>query len=292
MKPRLQMVCLMVICGCMGLLKGLALNTQREMYNDMGDTAIPTETGLHRRATVTGASSNHFESLIEFLQNYRANSQNIPLFTYDLGLSDAEVTLVRTNFPWTTLRTFNYSHYPPYFRIGVARGEYAWKPVIVKEMLDTTTSAVLWLDSGDRLMDTNTLQDTFDLIERDGHVTATSSGTTQKWVHPATLAFLHEPNLDIAMCNAAIVGFDMRAYEKVVKPWAECARQRLCIAPPGATRKNHRQDQAVLTVLLHQAGRQFGMNTGIWPVDYVYEHFMRSLGRPSGLKILIQKDNV
>jgi Protein of unknown function (DUF1647) len=292
MKPRMQMVGLMVLCGCMGLLKGFALKPI-ESYKNIGDTPLQLETRLHRRATVTGASSNHFQSLIEFLQNYKANGQNIPLFIYDLGLSRTEVARVRTNFRWATLRTFNFSQYPPYFMLeNDTRGEYAWKPIIVKEMLDTTTSAVLWLDSGNRLMSTSTLQYIFDLIERDGHVTATSPGTTQKWVHPATLAFLHEPNLNIGMCHAAIVGFDMRAYEKVVKPWAECALQRLCIAPPGATRKNHRQDQAVLTVLLHQAGRHFGADTGIWPVDYVYEYLMQALGRPSGLGIAPQQDNV
>lgn len=218
---------------------------------------VETKRKLHARATVTGASSNHFDVLIGFLQNYKAHCENIPLFTYDLGLTATEVAFVRANYSWTTLRTFNFSQYPPYFKIEVAMGEYAWKPIIVKEMLDTTTSAVLWLDSGDRLTRANTIQKIFSRIEKNGHATTMSPGTTQDWVHPATLTFLHAPNLKIRMCNAAIVGFDMRAYEKVVRPWAKCAMERVCIAPPGATRENHRQDQAVLTVLLHQAKRRF-----------------------------------
>ena len=30
-----------------------------------------------------------------------------------------------------------------------------------------------------------------------------------------------------------------------------------CIAPPGSSRKNHRQDQAVLSYLVHKAGYPF-----------------------------------
>lgn len=257
----------------------------------IGDTLLPVGVKLHARATVTAVSSNHFDVLIGFLQNYRDRCRHIPLFTYDLGLTEEELTILRIDYPWTKVRSFNYSQFPSYFRIDVARGEYAWKPIIVKEMLDTTTSAVLWLDSGDRLTQTNTLQNAFSLIARDGHLTATSPGTTRTWVHPSTLAFLHASNLDILMCNAAIVGFDMRAYEQVVRPWAACALERSCIAPPGATRTNHRQDQAVLTVLLYQAGRQFGLNSGLWAFDLVYEELTRRFYTPGGLGIAIQQES-
>ena len=40
----------------------------------------------------------------------------------------------------------------------------------------------------------------------------------------------------------------------LVEPWVRCARVEACIAPPGSNRRNHRQDQAALTVLAHQAG--------------------------------------
>jgi hypothetical protein len=251
----------------------------------VGDTDIPTGK-LHARATVTAASSNHFETLLAFLQNYREKCQHIPLFTYDLGLTDAQISVLRIDYPWTMLRTFNYSDFPPHFNISVAAGEYAWKPIIVKEMLDTTTSAVLWLDSGDRLTKTSTLHDAFELIARDGHLTTTSPGTSQMWVHPSTLAFLHAPkNLDIAMCNGAIVGFDMRAYEKVVRPWAECAMEKSCIAPIGSSRLNHRQDQAVLTVLLYQADRHFGVNSSFLLFNLVWEQLV------SGPGIQCQKDS-
>jgi hypothetical protein len=239
--------------------KGFAMNhlNASENISTTVPTNVATKTKFLTRATATGASSNHFNTLIAFLQNYKAHSKNIPLFTYDLGLSTTQLAFLRVKYPWTTIRSFNFSQYPPFFKIENTAGGYAWKPMIIKEMLDTTTSVVMWLDSGNRLTKANTLENIFSQISRDGHVTAVSVGTTQDWVHPATLAFLHAPTLKILMCTGGIVGFDMRAYEKVVRPWANCALERLCIAPPGASLANHRYDQAVLTVLLYQAERRF-----------------------------------
>jgi hypothetical protein len=46
-----------------------------------------------------------------------------------------------------------------------------------------------------------------------------------------------------------------------VNRWKECAVTKECIAPEGSNRKNHRQDQAVLSVLAHQSGIAKGMPT-------------------------------
>ena len=249
---------------------------------------VPARDGFLERAIVTGSSSNHFHVLCLFLQDYHNKRQKIPLFTYDLGLTETQVAIVRADYPWTTLRTFNFSNFPVHVNIEVSVGEYAWKPIIIKEMLDSITSAVLWLDSGNHIASADTLENTFSQIERFGHVTTVTSGTTQKWVHPATLAFLHEPNLDIDMSNGAIVGFNMQAYEGVVRPWAECAQVRECIAPPGSSRVNHRQDQAVLTVLLYKTGRSFHTTSGMWISNMLCDRAI--LCTPGCLGIAIQRD--
>lgn len=46
-----------------------------------------------------------------------------------------------------SVRTFDYSRYPSYMSITIARGEYAWKPIIIKEVVDQFP-LVLWLDAG------------------------------------------------------------------------------------------------------------------------------------------------
>ena len=61
---------------------------------------------------------------------------------------------------------------------------------------------------------------------------------------------------EVKMCNGAIVGFDRTspAHMSMLAEWLRCASNVSCIAPPGSTRTNHRQDQAALTLLATQRG--------------------------------------
>ncbi len=237
-----------------------------ENWVALGHNSQELEPDLLPRAVVTGASSNHFDVLLDFLRNVqRYNSDKIPVFVYDLGL-------LSTEHEWLShhcdciVRTFAYQSYPEYFNVQISRGEYAWKPVIIKEMLDTSAKLVLWLDAGDRLTSSTTLPQAFQRIASAGFLTTRTSGTTQTWVHPDTRKFLKAERMNAPMCNGAIVGFDAShvLYDSVVKPWQQCALTQACIAPFGSSRANHRQDQAVLTVLLKQASISCVINEGTW----------------------------
>ena len=43
-------------------------------------------------------------------------------------------------------------------------GAYAWKPVLIKEMLDKHAAEVLWLDCGDRIVRPTALPKIFNVI--------------------------------------------------------------------------------------------------------------------------------
>ena len=219
------------------------------------------------RAVVTGASRNHEATLVSFLQNFHKNNrESIPLVVYDLGLSSPSLTSIQQQYPWATIRRFDYASYPKFFDIDKAQGEYAWKPVIIKEMLDTTASVVLWLDSGDKLTHPDSLTNVLQSITRNGYFTTETSGTVANWVHPGMLRYLEYSDEQKPMCNGAIVGFNIDSphiYEEVVLPWARCALDRACIAPKGSSRANHRQDQSALTVLLHMTGRNCSFKADI-----------------------------
>lgn len=220
------------------------------------------------RAVVTGASENHFDVFAEFLENFQQfNPTRIPLVFYALNLRSVDISWLKTSHPWVHIYEFNFAEYPAYFNVDISRGEYAWKPIIVKEVLDTLALSVLWLDSGDRLTKPTALQEVFHIIEAEGYVTTKTSGTTQIWVHPGTLRYLNASDMESKMCNGAIVGFSRlhsNMYKDLVKPWAECALIRECIAPSGSSRRNHRQDQAVLTVLLNKNGYPCKFKEGQW----------------------------
>src|SRR5262249_33816652 len=96
-----------------------------------------------------------------------------------------------------------------------------------------------------------------------------SSGKVADWPHPGMFAFLGEdPSrfADRPNADATLIGFATghpspeareSVYRDVIEPRAACASARGCIAPAGSSRKNHRQDQAVLTYLVHKTGYDF-----------------------------------
>ena len=54
--------------------------------------------------------------------------------------------------------------------------------------------------------------------------------------------------------NAAIIGINYNVdwVRRLVKEWRDLALVKECICPDGSDRSNHRQDQAVLTILFYK----------------------------------------
>ena len=79
------------------------------------------------------------------------------------------------------------------------------------------------------------------------------------WTHPATLEYFAVDAQWAAgkrNLNGACVAFHPHSLQalKLAKQWRDGALIKECIAPEGSSRKNHRQDQALLTVLAYKHG--------------------------------------
>jgi hypothetical protein len=61
-------------------------------------------------------------------------------------------------------------------------------------------------------------------------------------------------------CHGALVGLDTSqpAVRRLLAAWLDCALHVECIAPQGAHRGNHRQDQAALTLLVLMSKERLG----------------------------------
>jgi len=218
---------------------------------------------------VTAASSNHFGPLRYMLESLRGLEARVEC--YDLGLTPREASGLPS---WDGLvyRRFDYSAYPAHMNVEINAGEYAWKPVIVAQVVDAVRSLghsadVLWADAGcyfhalDRIAEK--------IRASDGLWVRTSSGTMIDWTHPLTFEYLKgdrahygpKPNADATLVGFAtgsqVASVRDAVYDEIVVPWKACAMVKDCIAPPGSSRKNHRQDQAVLSYLVHKAGYRF-----------------------------------
>jgi hypothetical protein len=226
-----------------------------------------------RLIVVTAASSNHFGALLQMLESLRQLGARVEC--YDIGLTDDE----RRRLPqWDGARfyRFEYERYPPHMRVEINAGEYAWKPVIVAEVVERVRREpvvpdVLWADAGCYFHALGPIAGR--IASSRGLWVRTSAGVMREWTHPLMFDYLgvsaaeygERPNAD-----ATLVGFGIGSgsaasretvYRNVILPWRDCAMVKECIAPAGSSRKNHRQDQAVLSYLVHRAGYVFATDT-------------------------------
>ena len=222
---------------------------------------------------VTAASSNHHGALCQMLASLRR--LDVGVECYDLGLSETE----RRQLPqWNRAiyRRFDYASYPPFMDVQVNAGEYAWKPVIVADVVararaGTPPGDVLWADAGCFFDRIGTIADC--IAASKGLWVRRSAGTMRQWTHPGMFAYLDadpeeygdKPNADATLVGFAIGSGSVEqretVYHEIVLPWKACALVKACIAPEGSSRRNHRQDQAVLSYLVHRAGYGFSNET-------------------------------
>ena len=208
----------------------------------------------------TGASSDHACWLLNLLSGLKRFHPDWPVVVYDLGIAgDLDASLVAKAHPGDVrVRRFEYQRFPAFFNITAAAGEYAWKPAIIKELVDEF-GKVLWLDSGNGVGKRDNLTEVLAVLDTVGFYSPASVGTVQEWTYPETLEYLKVSTKQTESwtnCNGAIVGFgkDTPAYSAVLVPWYQCALDKDCIAPAGSDRSNHRQDQAALTVIAAREG--------------------------------------
>jgi hypothetical protein len=210
---------------------------------------------------ITGASQNHFKSLKQFIST--VDTSLCKCIVWDLGLNETSILELNSMFN-ITYRKFDYTKYPEYYNININAGEYAWKPAIIKESMDEIISSGIinddiilwWCDAGNK-HDINSLSKIKNLVIHNKIYSPLSSGTIKKWTHIKTLEYfkisLDDPILDKPPRNGAILGFlisdnDVRNF---IDEFAICGKTKESIAPKGSDRTNHRQDQAVFTILYY-----------------------------------------
>lgn len=175
----------------------------------------------------------------------------------DLGLTDADRARLGARFPWVRVEAFAFDRHPPHVRRLTT---CAWKPVAIDDVLERRGGAVLWLDSATILH--APLEPTFDRIARDGVLTLAGQSPLRRWCHEATLRFMNVTEDDAnRRCRAGgVLGFDgaRPPVRALVALWRARALVEACIDPPGASRVNHRYDQAILSNLLYPFEREHG----------------------------------
>lgn len=213
---------------------------------------------------LTGADRGYFRELCQLLLSARRHGVLHRCRVFDLGLSSRQRRRLEELFHPIDIRTFPFDAHPPHVRM--AARSYAWKPIILAESMIEDGCPVLWLDSATVIH--SDLEDLRRKITRDSQYVPISGGrdsTVERWTHQATLERLSVPPGDplrqARQRAGGVCGFDptFPLVLDLVLRWRDLALDAGCIVPPGSNRSNHRQDQAILTILLLRAARDRGL---------------------------------
>jgi len=204
---------------------------------------------------VTAAEKNYFSQLNTLLKSFKRHLSD-KIIVYDLGLEKEQIEYLSRDFNDVEIRKFNFQDNPKFFSeyIDNKLGNYAWKPVIVDELINQYKNKVVWLDAGNVI----TYKIVFLKISLTalGLVVPVSSNRIVDWTHPKTIEYIGIQNKYLKSNNYAsgLIGFDYNnvTARKISSKWCEFSKIKDCISPLGSSRLNHRQDQAVLTLLLYK----------------------------------------
>jgi hypothetical protein len=204
---------------------------------------------------ITGASNNHYLTLMNMINSFIRYNENHKLIIFNLGLDEDKWIFIKEKYKYYDFiyKIFDFSKYPEWFNINIGAGQYAWKPTIIYNIsLEFPTDILVWMDSGNLIL-TN-LTDLEKFIEKNGVYSATSSGTIKDWTHPLTIKFMDCTWTDRVNRNGACIGFNLniKFAKNLLTDFYNYAQIKDCIYPDGSSRKNHRQDQAVFTILFYK----------------------------------------
>tara|TARA_Y100000389_G_scaffold4279_1_gene4062 strand:- start:1598 stop:2344 length:747 start_codon:yes stop_codon:yes gene_type:complete len=204
---------------------------------------------------VTAAEKNYFNQLILLINSYYKHINN-KFIVYDIGLDKKQSRYLEDNHKNIILRKFQFDQYPKFMGeyVDGKLGDYAWKPVIINEVLLESKSKVVWLDAGNLI--TRKIRFLKIALTTNRIIVPSSSNTIKKWTHPKTIEYIGIQNNILNKKNFAsgLIGFDYNSKEArlVSELWSKFSQIQECISPKGSSRLNHRQDQAVLTLLLYK----------------------------------------
>ncbi|ELT89243.1 hypothetical protein CAPTEDRAFT_191027 [Capitella teleta] len=184
-------------------------------------------------AFVTYSSSNHFNECRDAVATAQTLFPGHAIYFYDLGLSDAQKEELNT---WCNVHYvyFNYSKYPEHVK---ALGTYAFKPMIVQDMLNTRSN-FFWVDASFRLLRSD-LTGVYEMAKKNGglvfflaqpHITALTNPLMYDYF-PADQKRLRKVK---SLGGGAFLRNTPEIYEKVLHWWFLCALVKDCIAPPGS----------------------------------------------------------
>ena len=205
---------------------------------------------------VTAADEQYFSPCLRLINNLKSLDNQSEIFVYDLGLSKSKINEFEKLKNVTVIK-FNFNKFPEFLSEKTLPdnklGNYAWKSVIISEIIDLKDTNIIWFDSacilGNKL---NTIKN---LTLLNGIFIVKATGIIKDWTHSKTLEIMNAKIYEKKDCvMSGIIGIkkDNELLKSLILDWRNYSLNKDCIAPSGSSRLNHRQDQSIFQILIHK----------------------------------------
>ena len=231
---------------------------------------------------VTTCSSNHYGEFKPRIEEFRKSFPGTKCFFYDLGLSDEQINEVK-NMPDLVYRKFDFNAYPEHVR---NLQNYAWKPLIIQEML-SEFDGTMWFDSSVRFLG-NLTSNVIELMSRHNTGAVFYLDSTHHSIVAATqpgmleyFPMMKEGAVKDMLQASAVIYINKDEVQRHIMKWVViCALKKDCIAPPGSKlfcgfnfpRDRfggcHRYDQSLQNILVSNAYNHKHEKYHYWSKDF------------------------
>lgn len=205
---------------------------------------------------ITISDAYFFDALKNLLTSIHTHEPKLEVVIVDIGLTEKQIVFLKNNYNYK-IKKFNFDMFPKFFKeydFDGKLGSYAWKaPALLIEFFESDKN-IIYLDAGCKLR--KNLNFLKFIILKNGFYSPESSNNVEYWTHPHTLKLMKAEKSLLRKRNfsSGIVGMviDDKKNEKIIEEWAKFSENKDVLAPKGSSRKNHRQDQSILNILVHQ----------------------------------------
>ena len=213
---------------------------------------------------LTCANKHYFNALKQFINNVKEVNIGFDNFiVYDVGLTndqENELYILQAEYGFNIYK-LDFSKYPEHVNLNLEKwsglnNSYAFKPIIIYNVLQKTNVPLIYMDCGCGFT-METIKGILGNISKNHfYISIANNKNTiesRELNHKTALDYFDIKNTDIITCSANFMGIDYNndSTKHIINEWYKNSLEPTIIVPKGSNRNNHRQDQTVLSCILH-----------------------------------------
>ena len=225
---------------------------------------------------LTCANKNYFNALKQFINNVkRENIEFDKFIVYDIGLTkdqENELYILQAAYGFNIYK-LDFSKYPEHVNLNLEQwnglnNSYAFKPIIIHKVLQNINTPLIYLDCGCEFSN-DTINGILHNISKNHFYISIANNKNSiestELNYKTTLDYFNIKKTDIITCSANYMGieYNNEATKTIINEWYNYSMKKEIISPIGSNRNNHRQDQTILSCILHNNKYNYYSNINV-----------------------------